>query len=196
MNVIHLADRAENRRGPALADFKPKVGGDETSRAPRFRISRSVVIVGVLGAHVIAGALFAIPVIRRAILEPAPAEQSGPPVAMMDMTIAEQRLDADKVTKGAKTRPPVLKSKSETTPVQLARRAGIVLTKPVTALLLVRVAHTGKPDNVAVVESSGDARLDQVAIDFARGLEWAPALVAGRESTMSIRLPVEFQTGD
>jgi TonB family protein len=184
LNVINLADRAENRRGPALADFKPKVGGDETSRPPRFRISRSVVIVGVIGAHVIAGALFAIPVIRRAILEPAPAEQAGPPVAMMDMTIAEQRMDADKVTKGAKTRPPVL-----------ARQAGIVLTKPATALVLVRVAHTGKPDDVAVVESSGDARLDQVAIEFARGLEWAPALVAGRESTMSIRLPVEFHPG-
>jgi hypothetical protein len=70
LNVINLADRAENRRGPALADFKPKVGGDETSRPPRFRISRSVVIVGVIGAHVIAGALFAIPVIRRASWSP------------------------------------------------------------------------------------------------------------------------------
>lgn len=194
MNVIRLADRTD-RHKPALADFKPKVGGDEPAGRPKFRVSRSVVIIVVIGAHVLAGALFAIPVIRRAILEPAPAELAGPPVAMMDMAIAEQRMDADKVTKGAKTRPPMLKSKSDTKPAELARRAGVDVMKPATALLLVRVADTGKPDDVTVVESSGDARLDQVAIEFARGLEWTPALVAGREATMSVRLPVEFEAG-
>jgi TonB family protein len=185
----------DSRRGPGMADFKPKVGGDEATRGRRFRMSRSVAIIIVVGAHVVAGALFAIPVIQRAIGDAVPEQLPGPPVTMVDMVIAEQNVAADKVSPGTQTRPPALKPGTDT-PAEHARRAGIALPKPARALLLVRVTEAGKPGDVTVVESSGDVRLDEVAIQYARSLEWTPAMVAGRESSMSIRLPVEFQAGE
>jgi TonB family protein len=195
LNVIRLADRINTPRKPGLADFKPKIGGEEAGRGRRFRLSRSVVVIVVVGAHVVAGALFAIPVIKRAIFEPAPAELPGPAVAMVDMVIAEQHEKAEKVAAGTETRPPTLKSAKVDSPVERAKRAGVPLLRPAKTLLLVRVSEEGKPDEVAVAESSGDTRLDQVAVEYARSLEWSPALVSGRGSAMSIHLAVDFGVG-
>ncbi len=183
-------------RNPAMADFKPAVdAGSASRRGKRFHISRSVVIIIVIGAHVIAGALFAIPVIQRVIGDPRPDELPGPPVTPVDMAIAEQNIEAAKVAPGTGTRPPVLKPGKAEPPAERARRAGVALAGPARALLLVRVGEDGKPGEVTVAESSGDARLDQVAVDYARTLEWSPALLSGEVATMSIRLPVDFETG-
>jgi TonB family protein len=199
LNVIRLADRINTTRKPGLADFKPKIGGEEAGRGRRFRISRSVVVIVVVGAHVVAGAMFAIPVIKRVMLEPPPAEVAGPPVAMVQMAISQQNDEAARVRPGTETRPPVLRPAPAAgrleSPTERARRAGIPVANPSRALLLVRVTEEGKPSEVAVAETSGDARLDQVAVEYARALEWSPAVVAGRKSTMSIRLPVEFDAG-
>lgn len=179
-----------------MADFKPAVdAGTASSRGTPFRISRSVVVIIVVGAHVVAGALFAIPVIQRVIGDPTPEEQAGPPVALVDMIISQEHVEAAKVAPGTRTRPPVLKATETATPADRAKRAGIALATPARATLLVRVSKEGKPGDVTVAESSGDTRLDQVAVEYAQSLEWSPALVSGRESTMSIHLPVEFQAG-
>jgi TonB family protein len=191
LNVIHLADRPEVARRPALADFKPKVGGDEPTRAKRFRMSRSVVVIIVVGAHVVAGALFAIPVIKRAIFEPAPAQLSGPPVAMVDMAMSP----TEDLAPASKTRFPVLKQGKTDNPTHRARSAGITLAEPARTVLLVRVSAEGRSGEVAIIDGSGNAVLDQVAIEYARAQEWTPALVAGRESAMSIRLAVDFDPG-
>lgn len=179
-----------------MADFKPAVdAGKSSARGSRFRLSRSVVVILVVGAHVIAGALFAFPVLQRVISDPTPEEQPGPPVALVDMVISEQHFDAAKVAAGTATRPPLLKRKESDSPDLRAKRAGIPVANPARATLLVRVGEDGKPGEVTVAESSGDARLDQVAVEYAQALEWSPALVSGRESTMSIHLPVEFEAG-
>jgi TonB family protein len=181
---------------PAMADFRPAVGaGTVPSRGAPFRISRSVVVLLVIGAHVVIGALLAFPVLQRVIGDPTPEEQPGPPVALVDMAISEEHVQASKVAPGTRTRPPMLKSTETASPADRARRAGIALAAPARATLLVRVSEQGKPGEVSVAESSGDARLDQVAVEYAQSLEWSPALVSGRESTMSIHLPVEFQAG-
>jgi TonB family protein len=191
-----VADIRDTSRHPAMADFKPAVdAGSASMRGKRFHISRSVVVIIVIGAHVIAGALFAIPVIQRVIGDPTPDELTGPPVTLVDMAIAEQNVEAAKVSPGTETRPPVLKTGKADSPAEHARRAGVALAKPARALLLVRVGENGKPSDVTVAETSGDARLDQVAVDYARSLEWSPALLAGEASIMSIRLPVDFEAG-
>jgi TonB family protein len=182
---------AESRApAPAMADFKPVVGG---AGGKRFRLSRSVVVLIVIGAHVVAGALFAIPVIQRVISEAAPPESPGPEVALVDMVISEQREEAARLGTGSRNRPPTLKKAAQVaSPLDHARRAGIAPAGTARALLLVLVDVHGKPGDVTVVESTGDTRLDQAAIDYARTLEWQPAVIAGREAAMSVRLPVEF----
>lgn len=179
-----------------MADFRPAVDAGTTSgRGARFRISRSVVVIIVVGAHVVVGAMFAFPVLQRVIGDPTPDEQQGPPVALVDMVISRENVEAARVAPGTQTRPPVLKPTETATPLDRAKRAGIALAAPARATLLVRVSEEGKPGEVTVAESSGDARLDQVAVEYAQSLEWSPAIVSGRESTMSIQLPVEFQAG-
>jgi TonB family protein len=191
LNVIHLADRPEVARRPGLADFKPKVGGDEPPRARRFRISRSVVVIVVVGAHVVAATLFAIPVIKRAIFEPAPAQVSGPAVAMVDMAMSPPEDQAP----ANKTRFPVLKQGNSDNATKRARSAGITLTEPARTVLMVRVSAEGRSGEVAIIDGSGNVVLDQVAVEYAREQQWTPALVAGRESAMSIRLAVDFDPG-
>lgn len=182
-------------RAPAMADFKPTVDAGSTGRGKRFHVSRSVVVIVVVAAHVIVGAMFAFPVLQRVIGDPTPTEEPGPPVAMVDMVIAQENVEAAKVAPGTKTRPPVLKDVDAIPPAERAKRAGVPLPADARALLLVRVGEDGKPGDVTVAESSGDSRLDEIAVAYARELEWSPALVAGREATMSIRLPVEFDAG-
>jgi TonB family protein len=151
------------------------------------------VVLIVIGAHVVAGALFAIPVIQRVIGEGAPPETPGPEVALVDMAISEQREEAARLGAGSRNRPPILNSANKAaSPIEHARRAGLTPSADARALLLVLVDLQGKPGDVSVVESTGDTRLDQAAIDYARTLEWQPAIVGGREAAMSVRLPVEF----
>ena len=191
MSVTRLAD-TDTPRKPGMADFKPTIGGNDAGRGKRFRLSRSVAVIVVVGAHIVAGALFAIPVIQRVIGDAAPEELPGEPVTMVDMVIATQRDEAEKMTTGVATRPPVLKTDGADGPIEYAKRAGFVPAKSARALLLVRVDESGKPGDVAVADSSGGARVDRAAVEYARGLEWIPAMVAGRETTMSVRLLVDF----
>lgn len=179
-----------------MADFKPAVdAGSNSRRGSRFRISRSVVVIVVIGAHVVAGAMFAFPVLQTVIGDPTPEELPGAPVALMDMAIAQENVEAPRVAPGTATRPPVLKPTDTATPFDRAKTAGIALPAPARATLLVRVGEDGRPGDVTVAESSGDERLDRVAVEYARALEWRPALLSGREATMSIHLPVEFPAG-
>jgi TonB family protein len=140
-----------------------------------------VVIFAVIGAHVLAATLFAIPVLQRA--EPGPEDAPGPPLAMVDMVITSAN---DEV------RSPVLKPNRAHTPGKHARRAGVELAQPARAILVVNVTEEGRADKVELAESSGNARLDELAIEYARTLEWTPALVQGRASRMIIRFPVDF----
>lgn len=179
-------------RKPGIGDFKPQVG----SKAPPrkwFGVSRTVIIAMVIGAHVVVAGLLAFPVLQKVISEPGPGEEEGPPVAMVDMLIAEQNPEADKVAEGSKNRPPVLKPVRGESPVERARRAGVPVAAAARTLLLVRVSEEGKATDVTVAESSGADQLDNIAVEYARTLEWDPALVDGRAAIMSIRLPVEFK---
>jgi TonB family protein len=139
--------------------------------------------------------MFAFQVHQKVNGDNVPEDEPGPPVAHVDMVISQERVEAPRVGAGSETRPPMLKSTETATPGDRAKRAGIPLAATTRATLLVRVSEEGKPGEVTVAESSGDTRLDQVAVEYAQSLEWSPALVSGRESTMSIQLPVEFQAG-
>jgi hypothetical protein len=174
---------------PSLSDFRPVVGGEPSPAKKKFRVSRSVVILVVVGIHLIAGTLFVLPRVIKAV-EEARAEPEGPPLALVDMkiTAAEEKV-------AAKSRKPrVRKPEVGETPVQLARRAGIPVETPVRTLLLVIIGQDGKPGAVTVAESSGDSRMDEIAVNYARAQEWVP-VSAGEESPGSVPFAVEFTAG-
>jgi len=91
-------------------------------------------------------------------------------------------------------RPPRLRPQHGPTLANLAASAGVVLAKTSRVILTVAVSAEGTAGEVGVAVSSGDAKLDSVAIEYARTLRWDPAIVQGRETNMSIRLPVVFPT--
>lgn len=93
-------------------------------------------------------------------------------------------------------RPPTLQPQRGPTVAHLAANAGMVVRKSSRVILTVDVTAGGTAGEVKIVVSSGDAKLDTVAVEYARTLRWLPALVQGRETSMSIRLPVVFPATD
>lgn len=89
-------------------------------------------------------------------------------------------------------RPPHLLSQSDPDPTTFAAASGLSLARAARVILTVTVTEQGTAGNISVMIGSGDADLDSVAIEYARTLRWHPALVRGRETSMSIRLPVVF----
>lgn len=174
---------------PSLSDFRPVVGG-EAPKKKRFRFSRSVVIGVVVGAHVIVGAMFAMPRVIKAI-EEVRWERAGPPVQLVDMGITAAETEVTARSRKPRVRKPAIGE----TPTQIAQRAGIRVESPVSTLLLVVIGQDGKAGSIAVAESSGDARLDDIAVQYVRGQEWVP-VGAGEESAGSVPFAVEFSRGD
>lgn len=179
-------------RKPGIADFKPQVGSAKAPPRKWFGISRTVIIAVVIGAHVVVAGLLAFPVLQQVISEPGPGEEEGPPVAMVDLALSPLAAPPDK-TVFPRLKP--VEGAAAESPRERARRAGILVAADVRAMLLVRVNATGKPDDVQVTESTGDNRLDEVAVEYARAQEWTPALVAGEAVPMSTRLEVDFPAG-
>jgi TonB family protein len=170
---------------PSLSDFRPVVGG-ETPEKKKFRFSRSVVIGVVVGAHVIVGAMFAMPRVIKAI-EEVRWERASPPVQLVDMDITAAETEVTARSRKARSMKP---AKGES-PAQLAQRAGIRIDAPVRTMLLVVISQEGKAGNVSVAESSGNARLDDIAAQYVRAQEWAPVKEAG-DVEGSVPFIVEF----
>ena len=177
-----------NSPPPSLSDFRPVVGGDAPAKR-RFRMSRSVVIGVVVGAHVIVGAMFSMPRVIKAI-EEARHEPVGPPVQLVDMSITAAVTEAPAKSRTART----MKPASGETPAQLAQLAGIRIDAPARALLLVVIGEEGKAGKVSVAESSGNTRLDDIAIQYVRAQEWTP--VEAEDAVASVPFAVEFAASD
>jgi len=62
-----------------------------------------------------------------------------------------------------------------------------------TVVLRVEVLETGEPGRIEVDVSSGDARADQAAVDYARVQRWFAGRITGVPSTMWIRWAVRLQ---
>jgi TonB family protein len=88
--------------------------------------------------------------------------------------------------------PPRLRENEAPSPIVFASRAGIDITRAARVILTVTVTDEGTAGEVAVTISSGNSKLDLVAIEYVRALRWDPAIVQGRQSSMNIRLPVVF----
>ncbi len=62
-------------------------------------------------------------------------------------------------------------------------------------VIMVRVTEDGAVDSVYVLESSGEAAFDSVAVNGARDLRFQPGRRDDRQATMWARLPVRFHKG-
>jgi len=173
---------------PNLSDFRPVVGDAASPGKKKFRVSRSVVIIGVIGIHVVAGTFFALPRVLE-VIKKARAQPEGAPVQLMDSEITAKEMVAAKSRKSRLKKPA-----SGDTPAQLAERAGIRIDAPASTLLLVSIGSEGKAGAVEVAESSGNTQLDQVAVSYARAQEWIPPLAD--EDLGSVPFPVEFAASE
>lgn len=174
-----------NPTPPNLSDFRPVVGDPGAPRKQWFGFSRSVVIMVVVGLHVVVGGWFALPVVIKAIEEKRVAD-TGPPVQLLDMEITTLQPEV-----AAKSRKPRLKAHAET-PSQFAQRAGVRVDLPARTLLLVSISAEGKAGAIEIAESSGNPRLDDIAVQYARAQEWMAD--KAEYSSGSIPFPVEFVT--
>jgi TonB family protein len=121
-------------------------------------------------------------------------------LAQPEVEIEQPQLaaDAKETLKDAATRPmqdflpPRLDETSAMEPVELARLAGLPNGRSARVILGLTVTNRGTASDIQVTLSSGDARIDAVAVEYARALRWAPAVVQGQNSNMNIRLPVVF----
>ena len=91
----------------------------------------------------------------------------------------------------ARTAPVLVKQVAPEYPVE-ARAEGIVGTVMVQAT----VNKDGVVMDPKVVESSGDARLDQAALDAFAQWEFKPATIRGMAEATVVRVPIAFQLTD
>lgn len=73
-----------------------------------------------------------------------------------------------------------------------ARRAKVVVGRPRTVVLAVRVGEDGGATAVEVARSCGDATVDAAAIDYALELRWIPATRDRVPIPARVLLPVTF----
>lgn len=86
--------------------------------------------------------------------------------------------------------PPRLDESSRRSTADFAKRAGVPPGRSVRVILAVTVTEQGTAGDVQVSITSGDSRVDALAVEYARVLRWSPAIVQGRNASMNIRLPV------
>ena len=72
----------------------------------------------------------------------------------------------------------------------VARRAGIVLDRPLTVVLSVQVNTEGAAIAIDILRSCGVDAADQAAIDYALLVRWVPGTVNREPRTMRVILPV------
>jgi TonB family protein len=196
----------------------PECPQDPPARSRQPISSRGLARITVIALHVGIVALFALPtvLIDRAnhVVAPVitatfidaeqspvetPAELQPPllesPIALPDSgsfafpTI--ELVEAD-TPESNEFRPPRLEENHVTSPERFVMQAGLAVAQTARVILTVTVTEQGKAGEVSVAVGSGNAELDLAAIGYARTLRWHPAVVRGRESSMSIRLPVVF----
>ncbi len=196
----------------------PEEPEQRAARGVTRTFSRGFAGIAVVALHFAVIALFVLPAIHKVAHAPASllmtatffdAEQSPdvePPVSIavpllespialaepgsFDLPVIE--LAEVETRETSEFRPPRLKEAMRASPEEFVADAGIAVARMVRVILTVTVTEQGEAGDVSVVVASGIAELDSAAIAYARTLRWQPALVRGRESSMSIRLPVVF----
>lgn len=118
-----------------------------------------------------------------------PSLAAPAPTQWPDISVDEADVEAEPNNEFA---PPRLRESAALEPGKYALRAGLAIVKAARVILTVTVTERGIAGDVAVAISSGDSKLDSLAIEYVRALRWEPAIVQGRQSSMNIRLPVVF----
>jgi TonB family protein len=75
-------------------------------------------------------------------------------------------------------------------PEFFAGKAGIQLHEPTTVVLAILVLQDGRVGDVQVTRSSGSAKIDAVAIEYAQTLRWIPGTRDHQPQAMRISFPV------
>jgi TonB family protein len=187
----------------------------------RAALDRGVVIGVVIAMHVAAALLFALPTMQRGV---SPAAGASPmavtfielpsavaepnelalPVSAMEVSLdppspsmPEPVATAEEVDLPdsiEQFRPPRMLPDEGKSLAELTTAAGLVVARQTRVILTVDVQENGSTGKVEIAVTSGDENLDALAVEYARAMRWIPAVVQGRQSSMSIRLPVIIPT--